>query len=140
MKFQIVHRAGIDFEATRENLIRLGLKPHKEKAGRKPMEEAGNLTFKLHGNSVNIFPKGKYYAIQVSWHSVEEMRKHEKKLFNVLVFPSAYAKALGRVDFENSKHMSIPSQIPFDDELLSKIDVAYSEYERENAKAFKLFR
>jgi len=146
MKFQITYRANIDFHATHENLIRLGYSAKRFSAGRPRKEsgfqqqDAGNLRFYLKPEvKVNIFPKGKYNAIQVGWNSIEEMRIYEKKLLDILVFPSDYVKTLTSFDFE-SKLMTINVQIPYDDELLSKIDVAYSEYERENAKAFKLFR
>jgi len=142
MEFQTLYRAKIDFEATYKNLEQLGYHPTLSRG------DFGTITFylkpKVERIIVNIFSKGDYHGIQVCWNNIKEMRKHEKRLLNILIFPypSSYVKALTSVDFE-SKLMVINVKIPYNDELLSKIDTAYSEFKREEKKlkAFvKLFR
>ena len=146
MKFQITYRANINFEETHENLIRLGYSAKRFPAGRPrkvsgvQQQDAGNLRFNLiSGVKVNIFPKGKYNAIQVRWNSVEEMKKYEKELLDILVFSSDYVKTLTSFDFE-SKLMTINIKIPYDEKLLSEIDSAHSKYMKEMAKLRSLFR
>ncbi len=124
----------MDFEATYKNLERLGYHPTLSRG------DFGTTTFYLEPKAkrikVNIFPKGKYQGIQVAWNCIEEMKKHEKRLLHTLiVFPSAYVKTLSLVDFSKSKHMVINLKIPYNEKLLNKIDVAYSDYMREQEKS-----
>jgi len=86
LRFQAVYEAYIDFDATYEELGKLGYCPKRHRAGRKPQVDAGNLTFTLKsGAKVNVFPKGQPHKIQVSWNIREEKEKQFCELTSVLV-------------------------------------------------------
>ena len=86
LKFQAVYEAYIDFDATYEELQRLGYCPQRYPAGRIQREDAGNLTFTLKsGAKVNVFPKGEPHKIQVNWNIREEKEKQFCELTSVLV-------------------------------------------------------
>lgn len=86
LKFQAVYEAYIDFDATYEELQKLGYCPKRYPAGRNQIPDAGNLTFTLKsGAKINIFPKGQPHKIQVNWNIREEKEKQFCELTNVLV-------------------------------------------------------
>ena len=86
LEFQAVYEAWIDFDATHENLLRLGYTPKRYPAGRNQMEDAGNLTFTLiSGAKVNVFPKRQPHKIQVNWNIREEKEKQFCELTSVLI-------------------------------------------------------
>lgn len=88
--FQSIYETWIDFDATYENLQKLGYYPKRNPAGRPKNDlqqlDAGNLTFKLiSGAKVNIPPKGQPHKIQVTWNIREDKEKQFRELKNVLV-------------------------------------------------------
>jgi hypothetical protein len=86
LKFQAVYEVYIDFDATYEELRKLGYCPIRYSAGRIQRVDAGNLTFMLKsGAKVNVFPKGQPHKIQVTWNIREEKEKQFCELTSVLV-------------------------------------------------------
>ena len=86
LKFQAIYEAYIDFDATYEELHKLGYCPKRYSAGRIQREDTGNLTFTLKsGTKVNVFPKGQPRKIQVSWNIREDKEKQFCELTSVLV-------------------------------------------------------
>ena len=86
LRFQAVYEAYIDFDATYEELGRLGYCPRRYSAGRIQRVDAGNLTFILRsGAKVNVFPRGQPHKIQVSWNIRETKEKQFCELTSVLV-------------------------------------------------------
>jgi hypothetical protein len=86
IRTQTVYDAWIDFDATLENLQRLGYHPIRYSAGRPrkdgvQQEETGNLTFTLRsGATVNIFPKREPHRIQITWINNTKKQKHLREL------------------------------------------------------------
>jgi len=86
LKVQAIYEAWIDFDATYNELHKLGYCPKRHTAGRSPQPDSGNLTVVLKsGTKVNIFPKGQPHRIQVSWNVREDPEKQFCELTSVLV-------------------------------------------------------
>jgi len=86
LRFPAMYEAYIDFDATYEELQKLGYCPIRYPAGRIQRPDAGNLTFILKsGAKVNVFPKGQPHKTQVSWNIREEKEKQFCELTSVLV-------------------------------------------------------
>jgi hypothetical protein len=86
LKFQALYEAFIDFDATFEELHKLGYCPKRYSAGRIQREDTGNLTFLLKsGTKVNVFPKGQPHKIQINWNDREDYKKQFCELTSVLI-------------------------------------------------------
>jgi len=134
LKFQTIYQANIDFDATYENLNRLGYSPKRYPAGRPTkkdglqQQDAGNFTFKSKsGPKVNIFPKGPLHRIQAKCKSLEERRKLFSELVSVLI-PSEGNRLFILPRRSIINFTVIEDQDEFFDKFFSDVESAYENY------------
>jgi hypothetical protein len=121
MRFQIIYKATLDLEDFRKNLEDLGYRPEIIPSSRNEEIYTDNFRFELLPNvSVLVFPKEKFCFIQVTWNSVNEMKKNESKLMRL--FGSEHTSTLGE------ERLVINLNVLHDDDFLSELEESYTKY------------